>query len=79
MKVVGKESPLPHEVDGLPGAGPLMYDAGTAADLLHISRASLYRLVAAGEIEHVRVGRRMLISRAAMENFIEVNSHTGRL
>ncbi len=49
---------------------------GVAAKL-SVSQASFYERVRSGKIEHVRVGRRILISRGALEKFIEMNTRVG--
>jgi len=59
-------------VDG----GPLLLSVQAASERLGISRATLYDLVRSGEIEHLRIGRRVLISRPALATFIESNSRT---
>jgi hypothetical protein len=33
--------------------------------------------MSAGEIEHVRIGRRVLVARSALTKFIEVNTRSG--
>jgi excisionase family DNA binding protein len=38
-----------------------------AARLLGISRAHAYELIARGELEHVRLGRRIVVPRHALE------------
>jgi excisionase family DNA binding protein len=43
---------------------PLLFSVKGAAQKLGISTGSLYTLINSGEIEHVRVGWRILISRA---------------
>jgi excisionase family DNA binding protein len=58
-------------------AGPMVSSVKGAAELLGVSRTVLYELVRSGEIEHVRVGKRILISRTALEKFIETNSRVG--
>jgi excisionase family DNA binding protein len=37
----------------------------------------MYELIRTGEIEHVRVGRRVLVARSTLTKFIEVNSRSG--
>lgn len=39
--------------------------------ILAISRNSIYRGIQAGEIPHVRIGRRKLIPRVALEQMLE--------
>lgn len=45
-----------------------------AAGLLRLSRAFTYQLVAEGELPALRLGRRVLIPRSALERFIEQRS-----
>ncbi|MGA3354631.1 MAG: helix-turn-helix domain-containing protein [Acidimicrobiales bacterium] len=61
----------------MPADGPLLVSVNEAAKLLGISRVSLYEMIRAGEIEHVRSGRRMLLPRSGLTKFIEVNSRSG--
>ena len=66
-------------VDDGGGVGdPFLFSVKGAAQKLGISTRSLYPLMNAGEIEHVRVGKRILISRAGLTKFIETNSRVGR-
>ena len=39
--------------------------------LLHISRTSLYRHLAAGGLKHLKVGRRVLFEKAAVEAWLK--------
>lgn len=68
-------------IDGVtaraPDGGPLLLSVKEAATLLGVSRNQLYELLNAGEMEHVRLGRRMYISRDAMTKFIEGNTRSG--
>lgn len=64
------------DIGGVDG-GPLLFSVKGAAETLGVSRGTLYELVRSGEIEHVRVGSRILISRNALERFIETNTHVG--
>ena len=59
------------------GAGPMVYSVKGAAERLGVSRSILYELVRSGEIEHVRVGKRILIAQAGLERFIEANTKVG--
>lgn len=74
MEVIGASSEI-GELSRLP-QGPMLFDIRTASTALGIGRDNLYELMRAGEIESVRIGRRVLLSRQAIEKFIEVN--TGR-
>ncbi len=53
-----------------PQTEPLAWDAARVARELSLSRATLLRLVAAGEIPHRRVGRRVLFPRAALLSWL---------
>jgi excisionase family DNA binding protein len=55
-------------------AGPLLLRVAKAAELLSISRSSLYQLIASGEVRVVRLGRTVRIPRQMMDS-----SNTGHL
>lgn len=42
-----------------------------AANILGLSRASVYEAIRLGRIPHVRIGRRILIPRTALEQMLE--------
>jgi excisionase family DNA binding protein len=48
---------------------PLLVDAHEAARLLSISERTLWKLTKDGEIQCKRIGRRVLYSRASLEEF----------
>ena len=48
----------------------LTYTVEEAGDLLGISRGSAYNLVRTGEIPALRMGRRLLVSRGALEDLL---------
>ena len=48
-------------VDDTTGDGPMLFSVKGAATHLGVATGSLYELIRSGEIEHVRVGRRILI------------------
>jgi excisionase family DNA binding protein len=58
--------------------GPLLLSIKEAAAHLGISRTILYDLLNRGEVEFVRIGSRRLVSREALNRFIEANTSTGR-
>jgi excisionase family DNA binding protein len=64
--------------DGGGSDDPFLFSVKGAAKKLGVSVNTLYTLINSGEIEHVRVGKRILISRAGLTKFIEVNSRVGR-
>jgi excisionase family DNA binding protein len=47
-----------------------------AAKHLGLSRGTLYELINRGEVEHIRIGRRILIPREGLKKFIETVSET---
>ena len=49
----------------------LVLSVGEAATLLGISRAHAYELVARGELAHIRLGRRVVVPRRAIDELIE--------
>lgn len=51
-------------------AAPLAYSAAQAATLLGVSEWSVYRQAKAGRIPTMRVGRRLLFPRAALEQYV---------
>ena len=56
----------------------LTYDVGTAAKLLGLSRNSAYQACLAGQIPHLKIGKRILIPRAALEKLLaEAGNKTG--
>ena len=52
-------------------AGRLLLRVAEAAEMLAISRSSLYQLVAAGEVRTVRLGRVVRIPRRELERLAE--------
>mgnify|MGYP001156503627 CR=1 FL=1 len=49
---------------------PLVYTIAEAASLLTLGRSSMYNAVRNGSIPSVKLGRRLLIPRAALEQFL---------
>jgi excisionase family DNA binding protein len=77
LEVVSAESRLGVAPDGVPAEGPLLLSVSAAGKPVGFSSRTMYELISAGEIEHVRVGRRVLVARSAITKFIEVNSRSG--
>jgi excisionase family DNA binding protein len=50
--------------------GPLLLSVTEVADLLGIHRATVYDLLATGQLRSTTLGRRRLIPRAAVEEFV---------
>lgn len=48
----------------------LMYSVTDAAKMLGVGRSTLYELISEGRIDTVKVGRRTLVTRPAMERFV---------
>jgi len=55
----------------------LTYSVVETAQLLGLSRNAAYQGVLAGEIPHLRVGRRILIPRAALEKLLAEAGNKG--
>lgn len=49
----------------------LLYEVSEASVMTSLGRSKLYELLAAGEIESVKVGKRRLIPAQALETFVE--------
>jgi excisionase family DNA binding protein len=49
---------------------PLTYSVEEAASLLAVSRNMAYELIHQGRLPHIKLGRRLLISRAALHKFV---------
>ena len=50
--------------------GPLLLSVADVAQLLRIHRATVYDLLARGELRSTTLGRRRLIPRAALDEFV---------
>ncbi len=48
-----------------------LYSVSETAQLLHISRGNLYRIIAAGILKPIKLGKRTLFSEQELEAFIE--------
>jgi len=48
-----------------------LYTVSETAQLLHISRGNLYRLISEGKLTPVKLGKRTLFSEQELEAFIE--------
>ena len=77
VEVISVESTAPG-AEGRPSDGPLLISVADAAKQLGVSRGLLYELVNSGEITSVRIGRRRLVSRQALTDFITTNSRAGK-
>ena len=52
-------------------ANALLLNPEEAAEILGMSRSSIYKLIAAGEIQSVKIGRSRRILTSALEKFVE--------
>jgi len=50
-----------------------------AAEIMRISKLTLYRMVSSGQIKHVRICRRVFIKRADLESYIEDHTFGGKV
>ena len=51
--------------------GPLLLDVERAGVLLGLGRTQVYNLMNGGELRFIKVGKRRLIPRVALDEFIE--------
>ena len=56
----------------------LILTAREASQLLGLSRSSVYQGMLTGEIPHVRIGKRKLIPKAALERMLECDCQLNR-
>jgi excisionase family DNA binding protein len=71
------ESSLSQAPGPLEEGGAMLLSLKQAAAHLGLSYSSLWQLVRGGEIDHVEIGSRRYISRAALTAFIEANTRRG--
>ena len=57
------------------GNQPLLLSVSEAAELLGIHRATVYDLLATGQLRSTTLGRRRLIPRTALEAFVSALDH----
>ena len=60
-----------HIASPLNGSGQLLYSVEEAAGLLGIGRTYMFHLLATGEIDSLKIGRRRKIPREAVGGYIE--------
>jgi excisionase family DNA binding protein len=67
-------------VDLAPSSGRLTYTVEEAAEIVGVGRSAAYSAVRAGDIPSIKVGRRLLVPRRALERMLGLNaddvSHT---
>jgi excisionase family DNA binding protein len=71
--------PRPSEPQPDPAAGRLAYSVDEAARLTGLSRDLLYDQMRQGNLAYLKIGRRRLITRQHLEQFLGITSSTGRL
>jgi excisionase family DNA binding protein len=49
---------------------PLVFDVRDVAERLHISRSFAYELIASGRLPSIRLGRRVLVPAAKLDEFV---------
>src|SRR4051794_646911 len=57
---------------------PLLLSFAQAAEQLNVCERTVWTLVHDGELPHIRVGRRVLISRTAIERWISAKEASGQ-
>jgi excisionase family DNA binding protein len=72
---IGAEGPRPLPVTE--ASQPLLFSVEQCATMLGVHRTTVYDLIANQSLASVKVGRRRLISRAAMQRFIEASEQGG--
>ena len=58
---------------------PLVLSVGECAIRLNISRGSVYKACLSGEIYHIKIGRRILIPRQAIEKLLGTSNNNNNL
>lgn len=53
-----------------PEPGPATYTVEQAGNLVGVGRSSAYTAVATGQLPSIRIGRRILVPRAALERLL---------
>jgi excisionase family DNA binding protein len=67
-----------HTASSLSGPGQLLYSVEEAAGLLGIGRTFMFHLLATGEVDSLKIGRRRKIPRDAIDGYIErLRAHQG--
>jgi len=76
LEIVEAQSALSATPGAASGAA-LLLSVKDPASQLGISQSSLRDMIRTGEIDHVRVGSRIYLSRPGLDRFIEVNTRSG--
>ena len=68
---------MPHaRVANVPIEDRAAYSLGEVAGLIGMSISGLYLLIGRGELQSVRVGGRRLVTRQALNDFLQLSNHT---
>lgn len=62
---------MPNDATSRTGSARSAYSPGEAAAQIGISRAKLYQLLSDGSLPSLRIGRRRLIRRQALEDYLD--------
>ena len=68
------ESNAPISRDGRNAGHPLTMSVAEAAVLLGVSRATMYEMVAQGQVPNIKLGRRRLIPVVALQSWMEATT-----
>ena len=77
VEVTEREAVLSEMPGPLRKDGALLLSIKESGKVLGISYATVYELVNRGDLEHVSIGSRKYVSREALLQFIETNTHRG--
>jgi excisionase family DNA binding protein len=64
-------------IDLAPSSGRLTYTVEEAAEIVGVGRSAAYAAVRTGDIPSIRVGRRLLVPRRALERLLGINPENG--
>ena len=77
VEVVEMEQTTAIGPTSLSNGGPMLLSVKDSARSLGIPTGSIYEMINQGDIEHVAIGSRKYISRDALKEFIQRNTHKG--
>lgn len=77
VEVTERESVISTTPSALSTSGSLLLSIKEAGKVLGVSYSTIYELVNRGDLEHVLIGARKYVSREALLQFIEDNTHRG--
>ena len=65
-----QQNPIRSGEHALDSAAPLVWTVKEAGRMLGISRAHAYELIARGELPHLRLGRRLVVPKYALQELL---------